>query len=92
MTFAILDRLQDLKKLWFAAMPKECPPPEDFDFLLWLKLYTPEVIEYGVWRTAKKMRINVRDGVELIPHAAQRYCASVLANRARTVDRKGRAA
>jgi hypothetical protein len=84
-----MSKLQDVKALWTAAMPKECPMPEDFDFLLWLNLYSPEVIEYGVWRTAKKMRVNLRDGVELVPHAAQRYCASVLANRARTQNQRG---
>src|SRR4029077_813893 len=79
--FSTLDRLHSVKELWFAAMPKECPPPEDFEFLLWLDVFPTELIEFAIMRTSKKMRLNLRDGIRLIPNAAQRYCTSVLTNR-----------
>jgi len=84
--FSTLDRLREAKELWVAAMPKECPPPGDFEFLLWLDVFPTELIEFAIMRTSKKMRMNLREGIRLIPQAAQRYCTSVLTNRMKQRD------
>jgi hypothetical protein len=65
--FPTPDRMHAAKELWFAAMPKECPSPDDFEFLLWLDSFPAEMVEFAILRTSKKMRMNLRDGVPLIP-------------------------
>ena len=73
-----LDKLQELKTFWTKVMPNECPLPEEFDLLYWTTQYSSEDVERAIVRSAKKMRLNLRNGVALIPQAAQRYCTSVL--------------
>jgi hypothetical protein len=74
----ILEQLELSKTLWLKAMPPECPPPGDWEFLLWIKNYPPDILEKGIVHSAKKMRLNLREKRELIPQAAQRYCTSVI--------------
>jgi hypothetical protein len=81
MTLPSLDKLNAMKTLWTAAMPPECSLASDFDFLFWAETYSTSDIESAIVRTAAKMRLNVRAGIELVPQAAQRYCSSVLANK-----------
>lgn len=83
-----LDRMHAVKELWSPAMPRECPVPDDFEILLWLNVFPTELIEFAVIRTAKKMRMNLRDGIPLIEKAAQKYCTSVLNHR--TKDKEDR--
>jgi hypothetical protein len=83
--FESLNKLAAVKSLWVAAMPTPCPLPEDFEFLLWLDVFPTTAIEYAVLRTAKKMRLNLRQRIPLVPNAAQRYCTSVLKNYGKSI-------
>jgi hypothetical protein len=74
----LLEKLELAKTLWSKAMPPECPPPDDWEFLRWIDHYDPYVVEMGIVKSAKKMRLNLREGRELIPDAAARYSTSVM--------------
>lgn len=75
----ILDKLETAKTLWIKAMPPECPLPGDYEFLLWIENFDA-LLETGIVRAAKKMRLNLREHRELVPQAAQRYSTSVMTN------------
>ena len=79
-----LEKLDLAKALWLKAMPVECPLPDDWEFLLWVERYASDLVETGIIRSAKKMRLNLRAKRTLMPQAAQRYCTSVMTNLSRT--------
>jgi len=80
---------QYLQRLWLIVMPSAVPPLNEYTAFLWLS-NPEEDIRYAIAQTAEKMHRNVRSKLPIEPTDAERYAASIIANRAAWRKEKAR--
>jgi hypothetical protein len=75
MTLTMLERLENVKKLWALLVPS-CQAPDDYNLARWVSRFTDSEIEYAINRTA----IRFRNGAPSDPMMVPRYATGILLN------------